>query len=263
MLSINLRKFLYKESEPLNLLFLDESFNPEINLTGLTGIMIPVEQFSEIRDSFYKLILDQFIFPDESVVNTTPPEMHAVSLLRGTPYESNDDLKFNIFNSAVKIINEHNISIIRLTTNQKKPAMALKNIDQKLMGIVFPYFIKRIDKYLKHKKMLIVMDGLDSKISSIFSQHLKIYDILRRHNKIDNDSLFARHTANILGETYYADSKYSIFTQLVDLVGYLLQCRDHKLRTKSCTEFKLRLVEICEKIDGKLLDNHHIHFEFR
>jgi hypothetical protein len=35
-----------------------------------------------------------------------------------------------------------------------------------------------------------------------------------------------KNTENILGEVFYSDSKYSVFTQMVDIVAYLRNVTD-------------------------------------
>jgi phosphopentomutase len=96
------------------------------------------------------------------------------------------------------------------------------------------------------------MDGLDTKTSKIFSNYIKTLEILRR--TIKKSDLQIKNSENIYGEVYYADSKYSIFTQLVDMISYMLHCRDIKKFGENYSEFKGKIIEMTEKIKPDLIN---------
>lgn len=125
------------------------------------------------------------------------------------------------------------------------------------MGLIFPKFIELIDNDIKDIKVIPIMDGLDPKISKIFSQFIKQLEIARQITS--NNNLMIKNSKNIYGEVFYADSKFSIFIQLVDMISYMLHCNDYKSFEKNYGIFKSKIIEITEKIRPELV-NHKYYF---
>ena len=97
------------------------------------------------------------------------------------------------------------------------------------------------------------MDGLDINTSKVFSQFIKTLEIARRTTK--NNNLTIKNSKNIYGEVFYADSKFSIFIQLVDMISYMLHCNDYKIFDKTYGAFKSKIIEVTEKIRPELVDH--------
>jgi hypothetical protein len=231
-------------------LFLDDSYNESTKYSSLTGIFIPLEKFELIRNDFYTKILNQFIILEKSF-NVHPPIIHAKELLKGTRFENNDEKKIEIFRAAKDIVNDNSIQITRVCWSKKSDVSLFNNMDDKLMKLIFPKFLELVDKHLQNNKIIPIMDGLDTRVSKIFSKFMRTLDISGRI--INENSLTIKNSNNIYGEVFYANSKFSIFTQLVDLVSYMLHCIDYKKFEKNYGGVKIKIIDTAEKIKTDLI----------
>ena len=101
------------------------------------------------------------------------------------------------------------------------------------------------------KEMIIpVMDGFNNNMVRKFSQLVKSMDVMRAAGH--GQSVSIKHSENILGEVFYADSQYSIFTQVVDIVSWLRQLSDISHDGKELTSYKQELLSIAEKLNPLL-----------
>lgn len=241
----------------IQFLFIDDSFNKETKYSSLTGILIPLDKFEKIRNEFYSRILNQFIIMGKSTFDLSPPIMHGKELLKGTVFENNDQKKLEIFQMVADIVNDNYIKVYRLGWLKDKRVNIFENLDPNLMGLIFPKFIELIDNDIKDIKVIPIMDGLDPKISKIFSQFIKQLEIARQITS--NNNLMIKNSKNIYGEVFYADSKFSIFIQLVDMISYMLHCNEYKSFEKNYGIFKSKIIEITEKIRPELV-NHKYYF---
>lgn len=240
-------------------IFIDDSFNEDTKYSSLTGILIPLDKFEKIRDDFYFRILNQFIILGDSSFNLTPVILHGKELLKGTAYQDNDEKKIEIFQIVTDIINDNSIKVYRLGWLKDKSVEIYKGLDSKLIGIIFPKFIELIDKDIQGIKVIPIMDGLDIKTSKIFSQFIKSLEILRR--TMGKTNLLIKNSENIYGEVFYADSKFSIFIQLVDMISYMLHCSDYKSFDKTYSDFKGKIIEVTEKIKPELINHKYYYTE--
>jgi hypothetical protein len=160
---------------------------------------------------------------------------------------------------VVDIINDYSIKVYRLGWLKDKKSKLFKNLDSNLMGIIFPKFLELIDSDIKETKLIPIMDGLDNKISQIFSQYVKQLDILRQN--INSNNLTIKNSQNIYGEVFYADSKFSILTQFVDMTSYMLHCKDYKDFRKNYGIFKGNIIEISERIRPELVNGKYYFTE--
>lgn len=168
-------------------------------------------------------------------------------------------LKIDIFRQAVEIVNSFGIRVFRTGCYKNKKKSVFKNLDDKMHGIIFPYFIMSLDKYISDTKIIPIMDGVDSQISKIFSKHIQSLDILRR-TSVEN-SMPVKNSQNIYGEVFYGDSQYSVFVQLVDLISYCMQCLDYKSIDRDLTSFKSKIITEAEKIEKHLIVNEIYDFK--
>lgn len=242
----------------IEFLFIDDSFNQDTKYSSLTGILVPLDKFEIIRDDFYIRILNQFIILEKCFV-LNPPSLHGKELLQWTTYENDDEKKIEIFQTVTNIVNDNSIKVYRLSWRKDEGILLFKHLDDKLMGLVFPKFMELIDKDIQGIKVIPIMDGLDTKISKIFSQFIKTLEISRRI--VNNNSLTIKNSKNIYGEVFYADSKFSIFIQLVDIISYMLHCYDYKSFNKTYRSFKAKIIEVTEKIRPELIDQKYYFTE--
>jgi hypothetical protein len=110
-------------------------------------------------------------------------------------------------------------------------------------------------------QMLIpVMDGFNSRMVTTFSSPVKFLDIIRTNGS--DEWLSLRHTENILGEVFYADSRYSIFIQVADMLSYLALVTDLYSANLPLSPSKSRLFAIAKRIPPDLFREHIVTMRF-
>jgi hypothetical protein len=88
------------------------------------------------------------------------------------------------------------------------------------------------------------MDGFNDHTRLRFSGMIKSADVFRAAGQ----PVSLENSENIIGEVFYADSKYSIFTQIVDNASYLRHVTDWAREGKPLTGFKSQLAEISQRL---------------
>lgn len=219
---------------------MDECYDTKHSrIVSITGIVVPSIKYASIRDEFYDA-LDWAIKPRESYLNLSPPELHGSKLF---PEISGDDEKrFNAFNGVVNLVVKHRLQIFRagyyLTNDLKK----IFKGHQPLMLSLCWFAITTICQPLFETEMLIpVMDGFDPNTVRTLSAPVKTMDVMRVSGY--ENSLSIRNSENV-GEVLYADSGYSVLTQVVDMISYLRHVTDWSREGIPLTPFKERLATI-------------------
>src|SRR5437764_11400958 len=91
-----------------NFLFMDESFHSTTRISSLTGVLVPVDRYPDLRDDFYRL-LAPLMRPSEGVIKRAP-ELHGYEFL---PQES-DETKLRILEGIVSLVLSHHLRIYRV-----------------------------------------------------------------------------------------------------------------------------------------------------
>jgi hypothetical protein len=104
---------------------------------------------------------------------------------------------------------------------------------------------------LEGEMVVPVMDGFDPNTIQDFSSVVKELDELRSVGF--DKSLSVRYTHNVLGEVFYADSRYSALTQVADLIAYLRSASDLGALGKTLTDFKKELANISSTLNSSIV----------
>ena len=230
----------------VNFLFMDESYSEAIDnkntvISSLTGVLVPIHRYTEIRTKFYAL-LEWSIKPESNTINMSVPELHGRELL---PKED-DAKKLEILEGVVELVVSNGLEIYRRGFYITKTTREYFKHDEEMLGLCWIDILHALKPKIENEMLIPVMDGLDKKKVLKFSQIVKSLDVMRAAGHEEN--LGIRHSENILGEVFYADSQYSIFTQVADLVSWLLQLSNIASEGKELTPYKKKFLLISEKL---------------
>ena len=103
---------------------------------------------------------------------------------------------------------------------------------------------------LKSQIVIPVMDSSEG-ITQKYSAPVQLMDMMRAVGA--ERALGIKNSANILGEVFYADSRYSLFTQVADVIGHLRLVGDYKREGAKLRGFKQKLLPLCEQLDSAML----------
>ena len=248
-------------------LFIDECLNPNLNLAALTGIFVPLDKYTLIRDEISKLVFNV----QAPQINIVPPliELHARNLLEelsnNNPNKT-DKGKIKILSDIVDIVNRHRLLILRISyLNHREITDFLKG-DSKLYQTIFSNILGLIQKFFFDSLILPVIDGIPSckpssrkspKIDTqlIFSfahqirfiHHMRCNKNIKKGHSLDNFINIA--------EPVFVDSYYSTLIQLVDLVSYLLhQVEKTDLNpNKIKSDYQKKILNCARSIDSNNL----------
>jgi hypothetical protein len=230
----------------VNFLFMDESCSEALDskntvISSLTGLLVPLQKYPEIRTQFYNLF-EWSINPESNVRNLAVPELHGKELL---PDES-DKRKIEMLEGVVELVVSNRLEIFRGGYYITNTLREVFKGDEEMLGTVWLGILNLLGPRIKNEMIVPVMDGFNSKTVRIFSQMVKTMDVMRAtgHEK----HMTVRNSENILGEVFYGDSKYSIFTQVIDLVSWLRHLSDMSREGKQLTPYKSQLLKISEKL---------------
>ncbi len=119
--------------------------------------------------------------------------------------------------------------------------------DGDMLGSCWGNILLALQPVLERQAIIPVMDTTQkAQIIRALSGTVKIMDIIREAGHAD--SLSITNAENIWGEVFYADSHYSILTQVVDLISYLRLASDFHREGKRLTAFKQRLRALSEAL---------------
>ncbi len=93
----------------VNFLFMDESCSEPIDnkntvISSLTGVLVPINRYAEIRTKFYDL-LEWSIKPEPNTINLGIPELHGSELLPG----EGDEKKLEMLEGVVNLVVSNNL----------------------------------------------------------------------------------------------------------------------------------------------------------
>ena len=230
----------------INFLFMDESCSESIDnkntvISSLTGVLIPINRYAEIRTKFYDL-LEWSIKPEPNTINLGIPELHGSELLPG----EGDEKKLEMLDGVVNLVVSNNMEIYRGCYYITKAIRESFKGDEEMLGGCWLGILNTLRSKIENEMVIPVMDGFDKNMVRKFSQLVKGMDIMRSAG--NEESLSIRHSENILGEVFYADSQYSIFTQVADLISWLRQLSDISREGKELTPYKKKLLVLSEKL---------------
>lgn len=239
----------------IKFLFMDDSISPIIRdsdgakISSLTGIVLSPEQVVSTRDSFLKTISPLFIKKNakgKTIEIDLIPEIHGSDMLRS----ENREQRLNMFNAISKLPSKHNFSIYRvgyfITRESKKLFQGdVKNISSCWMAL-YPQIINDY----KRNYIVPIMDMSSKSDYDKFSGQIQHLNVMRTAGL--GDSIGINNTENLLGEVFFADSQFSIITQVVDVISYIRCINDQKEERLSLSNFKNEIYECNSNLKSKI-----------
>lgn len=244
-------------------LFMDESEYPPLDIAALTGILIPIEKYPEIRDEIAQLIIEIMSPPPNTVPQ--PIELHGSDLLPHLPKNPESDLlRKKVFHRCVEIINNHKISIFRVCYTNYKEIISYIN-DEKLYGLNFSAMQSVLQPAFQDRIMIPVMDGvpnipvkpgspnINRRLIENFSRQIHFNHHCYQFENL-RSSMSISNLQNIT-DTLFSSSQFNSLLQLADLTSYLLLKIDqNELGQKSImNQYQNSIFEISKKIDPELI----------
>jgi len=228
----------------LSLLYLDDCYQPESQITALTGVFVPASTYSELAGAFYQGLM-WAITPEERTYNLHPPELHGSEMLRGR--EGVDDARrLEMFAHVAELVVAKGLRLLRvgnfLTPRLKKAFAA----DPRMITSNFANIVRLLQPRLATEQVIPIMDGFQNvKTIAGSSQAVTVMrqTDLRRALTLENSE-------NLVGEVLFADSKFSVFTQVADVVGYLRLVSDMASEELPLSPFKAQLLPIARTLDN-------------
>lgn len=216
----------------------------EAGIVSLTGLLVPVTRYADLRTAFYG-VLQWVITPDEGVIAVAPRALHGRELLSWHEGAS-DELKWQTFEAVVDLVVGQGLEVYRGGYYRHRRMVEVFAGDAALLSLCWFGLLSVLQPRFADEPMIPVMEGFDRATVDAFSQMIRDCDIMRACG-LGADISFD-HTENILGEVFYADSRFSVLTQVADVVAYLRHITDKANQGKPLTPFQDRLREISAKL---------------
>ncbi len=255
----------------VNFIFIEESVTDEVDIASLTALVVPLEKFENIRTEFYKIlnkILD-VIYPNRSEEKKIdyPPILHARTFLQNSSENSafdfsniTDEFRIKILREVLGIIRDYNLFVIRLGYNNYKEIE--QNIkDDKLHNTNWFGLSRTLDSIYENSILIPVMEGIDSKIVSKFSNMIWASNCLRELYPRLSNSLALKNSNNFYGSVFFTQSKYTECIQIVDIISYLLQKADYVKIKGTASEYSKSMVSTLSTLNEENLINSIIKME--
>ena len=230
---------------------MDESKSPPLRggnttIVSLTGIILTPSKCIAVRDSFLKSISPHFIKEDGQRIDNIP-EIHGSKMLP----DATDDEKLKIYSAIAQLPEKHGFSVYRVGYYVTPEFKRLYNDKgQAAIGLSWMNLLNSIKIEYENNYLVPVMDSLNWEDIQKYSGMLQLLNSMRTagHEK----SLSISNSQNILGEVFFADSRFSILTQIVDVISYLRCINDQKEEGLPFSTFKESVYNCNSHLTNKL-----------
>jgi hypothetical protein len=214
-------------------------------------MVVPQRKVEAVRRDFYAS-LRRYIQPKPNHM-AMPPEIHGKCMPGDTP----EEIIAN-FAAIVDIVLRHRLQVYRIgyyvthVTRENNPE------DQYMFGTCWHSLLNLLSPVLAKRRLTPVMDGLDPKIAKSFSATVRSCHVM--HSVDGGRHCSIPHMNNMDGEVFYADSRYSVGTQIVDIVSYLRMVMDLTYEGYQLQPFKKRLAAEARRLHPMMYAEHIIAF---
>lgn len=255
-------------ADSMAFLFLDESTYEPLDLAALTGVLVPLESYAEVRDAICQVTWDVLAPPANTV--PSPIELHARDLLAELSNRDPrhlDRARLGVLGAIVRIVNEYRLQVFRVAYLNRTEIAATMIGDPKLYGLNFFAIQSALQDKLADTVVLPVMDGvpgcaqnarhpprIDPQLIRAFARNVRYIHHCRRCSVVAR-SLSIRNVAN-LAEPVFADSAHSTLLQLADITSYLLLQVDRAELEAGAgfSEYRSAVLECARGLRSDLLD---------
>lgn len=217
-------------------LFMDESYGDKTQISSLTGILVSVSRYAQIRSDFYKIIMP-YIKSKEGGFHLGPIELHGKAFLP----DASDQEKVEVYGKVIKLVAKHKLKIYRVGYYITKGLAKQFQGDSRLLNLCWFGLMAKVQDTLQKHFVIPVMDGLDMSIAKHFMATTKGAEVQ------DQVGLNYRPDIkmNLTGEVLFTDSEHSIFIQMADLVSYIFSINDLVREGFTVSSFK-------DKVHGEI-----------
>lgn len=228
-----------------SLFFMDECIDDSKSV--LTGVLVPIEELNAVRADLYTILKGR-IEPQPGMINVSPPELHGSKMLVRVA-DATDDERIRCFDGVVACVLKRKLPVYRIGYRRSPQVRAMFTGDEGLRGLCWLGLLTVLQTELARRFVIPVMDLVDQKDRPKYSQVVRTLDVIRSTGR--DDYLSLTNSENLYGDVLYADSQFSILTQMADVVSHLRHVTDDGEKPDR-TEFKRRLYEIGRKLDATM-----------
>jgi hypothetical protein len=247
-------------------LFLDECSYAPLDLSALTGVLVPLDKYIALRDGMCKIVVDALADVPDTI--SQPIELHGNDLLSElTDLEpgEHDRRRLEVLRESAALVNKNRLKLFRVGYLNRSEIVQFLKVDRDLHGLNFLGIEAALAKTLSESLVFPVMDGIprsspDTKAPKInpalirafaahirFTHHLRQYPYTARSLSIEN--------VTNLAEPAFGDSTHSVMLQLVDLISWLLLQLEREKYAPSAetSDYKKQILAIAKGIDPALV----------
>jgi len=259
-------------SHSYTFIFIDESICESAGLATLTAIFIPQYKLNRVSSDFYKITKE--IIDKCQAANADHNTLYHFPILHGKallcdPKENpeldlslfDDDYKISIMNQIVDLVLHHKLYITRLGYNNYNEIKKNGFRDDKMYSTNWLNLSRFIDKYMKTKRAICVMDGNDINMINTLSRFISgAKSLIYLHNE-GASSVFT-NGKRFINNVFYVPSRYSEHLQIVDIISYILHKKDFIDITGNRTPYSSMIYDLYPRLENKRLINHVTRLNF-
>lgn len=258
-------------SHSYTFIFIDESICETAGLATLTAIFIPQYKLNRVTSDFYKItkeIIEKCQSNDKIKALYHFPFLHGKSLLSDIKENPeldlslfDDDFKIYIMNRVVDLVLHHKLFITRLGYNNYNEIKKNGFKDDKMYSTNWLNLSRFIDKYMKTKRAICVMDGNDINMINTFSRFISGAKSLIYLHNAGSSSVFT-DGKRFINNVFYVPSRYSEHLQIVDIISYILHKKDFIDITGNRTPYSSMIYDLHPRLENKRLINNVKHLNY-
>ena len=215
------------ESDSVSFLYMDEKYlapelSPEMQVTSLTGLLVPADVYPHFRDRLLRLSPRFDRGPKDY-----DTEIHAGDLFR----DLSDEEHFAFYSGLVSLVNELGCRIYRRGFNFIPGDGLLRKKQSDLIGICFTSMLIAVHDFEPNTHIWPVMEVDHTKVQDRnFAGYVRWLDSATAHLQMTGDGVEELIDADYmvdntrLGDLHYV-SKESVVGSAADCLVYLLHCR--------------------------------------
>ena len=237
----------------MNLMFLDECYSDQVRsdstfISSMTAVILGAGKYNSVREGFYR-ILKPFIIPEDNTIDLMPPELHGHALLRDEPDED-DRKKLDTFHQVVDLVIENQLDVYRVGYYITPEFQTTFKSDKRGTSLCWFGITTVTQAVYENEQLIAIMDGFDKETVRKMSLMIRDCDIMRSAER--GDSISLKNSENIIGEVFYADSRYSVMIQIVDIIAYLRNVNDLSEEGRKFSSFKQKVLAQAKRLDSAM-----------
>jgi len=212
----------------------------------MTAVILRADKYNSIRAGFYG-ILKPYIIPKDNTINLMPPELHGHALLRDEP-DDDDRKKLHTFHQVVDLVIENQLDVYRIGYYITPEFKTTYKGDERGTSVCWFGITAVTQPVYENEQLIAIMDGFDKETVRKMSSMIGNCDLMRSAGR--GYALSLKNTENMIGEVFYADSRYSVMIQIVDIVAYLRNVNDLSEEGWQFSSFKEKVLAEAKRLDS-------------